>query len=67
MYYGLVSYRNRIGMRFSNKEYGLLIIILILLVKIAYQIEHSIQNIRCKQYSNDNSRTGIALEEVLID
>ena len=38
VYYGLVSYRNQIGISFSNEVYGFIIIILILLVNIVYQI-----------------------------
>ena len=65
--YGLVSYRNRIGTSFLNIECGLVIIILILLVKFVYSMEHLIQNIHCRQYSKATFRTRFALEEVLFN
>ena len=61
----VVAYRTRIEMSFSNKERGLDIIILILLVNFLYSIELLLQNIRCRHYSKATFRTRIALEEVL--
>ena len=62
MYYGLVSYRNRIGRSFSNKERGLFIIILMLLVMSVYSIEH----LKKRIYDADNIARQLSEPELLL-
>ena len=65
--FGLVSWVVSALSRFANKECGLVIIILILLVKFVYSIEYLAQHISCRQYRKTTFRTRIALDDELFD